>query len=128
MIYRTFWPRVAAFFFDNMLLIPLMVMQNNTPEAGLSPAAILILALQHSYFIIGHAQYGQTLGKRLLGLRVVLAHEHWAVGWLHAILRESISIAVSIFYSMPVIERAITSSTSWALIPGAVITLANALV
>lgn len=96
MVYQTFWSRVAARLIDAVLLIPLFIL-----EAQYDPLPVwllvTILVVEHAYFIIGHAQYGQTLGKRILGVRVVRAHQHLPIGWSHAIMRELLLIAVGIF-------------------------------
>ncbi len=122
MIYRTFWPRVAAAFIDTLLLWPLVIIQGSKNNDSLGLVSVMILVLQHSYYIIGHAQYGRTLGKRLLGLKVVRTHHHLPVSWKHAFLRESLWIAVSIVYSFPYFQ----SAPDWAAIPGFVIIFGDA--
>lgn len=122
MIYRTFWPRVAAAFIDSLLLWPLLFVQISHPDSPLGITAITIMVLQHSYYIIGHAQYGQTLGKRILGLKVVRAHQQLPLTWANAIMRELLWIVVSIIYSIPAIQQA----PEWVSIPGMVLIFGDA--
>jgi uncharacterized RDD family membrane protein YckC len=122
MIYKTFWPRVAAAFIDTLLLWPLLIIQTNKVNESLGLVSVTILVLQHSYYIIGHAQYGRTLGKRLLGLKVVRTHQQLPLTWKHAFMRESLWIVVSIIYSIPYFQTA----PEWTAIPGFVIVLGDA--
>lgn len=123
MIYKTFWSRVVAAFIDTVLLWPLFIIQSNKSTDALSFAAICILILQHSYYIIGNAQYGRTLGKRLLSLKIVRAHQQLPIGWGEAFMRESLWIFLSILYSLPYFQ----SPMGWTTIPGAVIIFGDAL-
>jgi uncharacterized RDD family membrane protein YckC len=122
MIYKTFWPRVAAAFIDSLLLWPLLIIQSNKTNDSLGMLSIMILLLQHSYYIIGHAQYGQTLGKRILSLKVVRAHQHLPLTWKHAIMRELLWISVSAIYSLPYFQ----SAPDWMAVPGFVIIFGDA--
>ena len=97
MIYQTFWSRAAAAIIDTFLLFPLILIGNQQGTSSLDWKSVSIIVLQHTYFIIGHAQYGQTLGKKLLGVKVVRTHEHLPIGWIDAIKRESLHIIVTIY-------------------------------
>jgi uncharacterized RDD family membrane protein YckC len=124
MVYQTFWLRAVAVIIDSLLLWPLAILESN--NAGKSPGviSILILVLQHSYYIIGHAQYGQTLGKRLMGLKVVRTHELLPLQWKHAIWRQMLWILLSVVYSFIDLETAQT----WVIIPALVIFSADTLI
>jgi uncharacterized RDD family membrane protein YckC len=98
MIYHTFWSRVAAAFIDTLLLWPLILIAQTVKPGTWDLVTITILVLQHSYYIIGHAQYGQTLGKKLVGVRVVMAHEHLPLKWKNAIMRELLRVILSAAY------------------------------
>ena len=123
MIYRTFWPRVAAAFIDSLLLWPLLFIQTGIARGSLNLVSVTILVLQHSYYIIGHAQYGQTLGKRILGLKVVRAHQHLPLTWSNAILRELLWIMVSVVYSIPAVQQA----PDWVSVPGFILIFGDAI-
>lgn len=98
MLYRTFWQRVVASFIDGALLLALFLFDRNGMAANSLFAGILVLVLQHSYYIIGHAQYGQTVGKRLVNVRVVRAHQQLPARWKEAVMRELLWIVVSIMF------------------------------
>ena len=93
MRYSTFWPRAGAALIDSLILSPLIII-DFTVIAW--PWLVASAILQHAYTIIGHALYGQTVGKRIVGIMVVRAHEHLAVRWSDALLRETFWIATTI--------------------------------
>ncbi len=97
MLYNTWWLRLAAILFDQLFLLPLSFIGNGQPNV-VNWLTIAVIFLSHSYFIIGNAQYGYTLGKRLLGLKVVSAHKHLPITWMQAIRRELLWIALSAYY------------------------------
>jgi uncharacterized RDD family membrane protein YckC len=45
-----------------------------------------------AYFIVMHARTGQTLGKRLFGVRVVRAADESGISWKQSVLRETPSL------------------------------------
>lgn len=122
MLYNTIGLRFIAILFDNLLLLPLMFVSRGENENFTWITAVILL-LEHTYFIIGHAQYGQTLGKRFLGLKVVRAHQHLPIGWKHAIMRELLWIALSLIYTLWLTDPEV----KWAMIPGMVIILSDTL-
>ena len=121
MRYRTFWPRVAAALIDSLILSPLIII-DFTVTAWIWLAASAIV--QHAYSIIGHALYGQTVGKRLMRVMVVCAHEHLAVSWSDALLREIFWIATTI--AVLVTER--TVMENYGVTTVSIIILCNILV
>jgi len=124
MVYKTFWLRAVAAFLDSLLLWPLIIMQSNSEGSTLGLLGVMILILQHSYYIIGHAQYGRTLGKRLLGLKVVRTHHHLPLKWKHAIWRQMLWIVISIGYSLVDMKN----PSQWIAIPGISLILLDALI
>ncbi len=100
MVYNTWWLRVAAIIIDQLFLLPLSFIGNGQQPGVINWVTITLLVLSHSYFIIGNAQYGYTIGKRLMGLKVVSAHEHLPITWLQAIRRELLWIALSVYYAV----------------------------
>ena len=93
MRYRTFWPRVGAALIDSLILSPLIIIDFTVNSWVWLVASAIV---QHAYSVIGHALYGQTVGKRVTGVMVVRAHEHLKVRWSDALLRETFWIATTI--------------------------------
>jgi uncharacterized RDD family membrane protein YckC len=42
------------------------------------------------YLVIGHGRYGQTIGKRLMGIQVLSVNEQEVIGYRNAFLRECV--------------------------------------
>lgn len=124
MVYQTFWLRAVAAIIDSLLLWPLVILGSNNAGKSLDAISTLILVLQHSYYIIGHAQYGRTLGKRLMGVKVVRTHEHLPLQWKHAIWRQMLWIVMSAVYSVIDLEHAQT----WVMLPALAIFFADTLI
>jgi uncharacterized RDD family membrane protein YckC len=68
---HTDWPRRRAIVIDNILLGVVFYVLNGAFRGYLG-AAVLTLALGLTYFFVAEATTGQTLGKRMMGLRVVM--------------------------------------------------------
>jgi uncharacterized RDD family membrane protein YckC len=96
--YAGFWPRLAATLTDTLLVVPLTM-------AGLSVSlhshAVALLvwvplnAAGLAYEVFFHATRGQTLGKRLLGIRVIKLSGD-PIGWRGALIRSSVGIALTL--------------------------------
>jgi uncharacterized RDD family membrane protein YckC len=75
--YRLFWRLFLAQWIDYLLLLqPLTWLYDLLmPHLTWPPAATLWYGLHNyvafAYFVLLHARYGQTLGKRLLGIKVL---------------------------------------------------------
>ena len=124
MVYQTFWLRAIAALIDGLLLWPLVIIESNAPGHPSLFISVMILVLQHSYFIIGHAQFGRTLGKRLMGLKVVRTHELLPLRWQHAIWREMLWIVLSAAYLFVDPETA----PQWTIIPAMVVFFTDTLI
>lgn len=124
MIYQTFWSRVGAAIVDTLLLWPLILIGNSGEPGRWDLVTVTVIVLQHSYYIIGHAQYGQTLGKKLVGVKVVRAHEHLPLKWKHAIMRELLWIILTITYSLSYFRE----PDPWLMVPGGIIIFADCLI
>jgi uncharacterized RDD family membrane protein YckC len=123
MVYQTFWLRAVASFIDGLLLLPLFI-NSDDQQNSLGLISIMTLILQRSYFIIGHAQYGQTLGKRIMGVKVVRAHQLLPLKWKHAVWREMPLIVLVVAYSFVDVKTA----PAWVGIPLLAIVSADALI
>lgn len=102
MRYGGFWRRVFASFIDGLILLPfsalLMYTQGISKEMGIwisLPAALLF----SSYYIFMHWQYGATLGKRMLSLRVVDEYHEREISFVSALLRGSFYLAFAVILS-----------------------------
>ena len=88
--YRTFLPRVVALIIDNLVFLPLMLI--NYLISGLEPTLVLYLwlliaSLAHPFYtFLMHGFYGQTLGKMAMNVKVVNTAEH-SINFHQAVLR-----------------------------------------
>ncbi|MFB4296044.1 RDD family protein [Actinomadura sp. NTSP31] len=49
---------------------------------------VVVILLGFAYYTVQHARWGQTLGKRAVGIRVVRAGDHTAAGWGQIVVRQ----------------------------------------
>jgi uncharacterized RDD family membrane protein YckC len=94
MNYATFWQRFAALWIDFFVLLPLMVL--NWWLQALSKVAALVVLLPMAvlflaYTIYCHGRFGQTIGKRVMNIRVVRTNGQ-RIGWWEAWLRSSFDV------------------------------------
>ena len=90
--YNTFWRRLGAVVIDSIVLLPLTFLDTYSEVSankvlfyiGLSISSFISI----SYFIILHAKYGQTLGKKLMKVKVLDIDEASLLGIKRAIIRE----------------------------------------
>ncbi len=91
------WRRIVALLVDGLIMgfpigfiigIWLATTQPESTEDVSIPAAFLLLNLAAVvYQVVGVALWGQTLGKKMLGIRVVSAQDLSQPGWWRAIRR-----------------------------------------
>jgi len=98
--YDTAWQRVLACFVDGILFVPLLPLLYycSLPErspAVIASASILWWVFGYSYLIISIALFGQTLGKKLLGIKVLAAATRRLPTLKQAVLRVSCAMAFS---------------------------------
>jgi uncharacterized RDD family membrane protein YckC len=96
--YATFWQRFAAMWIDFFVVLPLMVVQGflESVSKGAAVALVIPMAVPYAaYSIYCHGRFGQTVGKRGMGIRVVrTTGEH--IGWREAWLRSSVELFLSV--------------------------------
>ncbi len=99
MRYGTFWQRVAASLIDALVLLPLWVavewISGSSTAVAMSlllPAALLWIGYD-TYF---HARFGQTVGKRVMGIQVVRLDGN-VIGWREAWLRSAVDALYYMF-------------------------------
>jgi uncharacterized RDD family membrane protein YckC len=92
--YQTFGKRFLSSVIDGFIFLPFAFLINyNFIDQNASAYliyTILYLTLFTSYVVIGHGKYGQTLGKKLMGVKVLDLNEINVIGYKRAFLRESV--------------------------------------
>ena len=99
--YRTFWPRFWAGWIDALVFLPLWPVdswiENATKNSPAVAAAwFVVSALLFDIYSVGmHARYGQTLGKMVVGVKVLdLGGGKLSLG--QALLRDSVLIILNV--------------------------------
>ena len=92
--YNTFGKRFAAAIVDGIIFMPVGYLLNyltsfDTISYGIISSLINTFAWT-AYFVIGHGKYGQTLGKRLMDVKVLSLDEKNTIGYKKAFIRESV--------------------------------------
>jgi uncharacterized RDD family membrane protein YckC len=90
--YRTFWKRFTAAIIDSIVLWPLTLI-NGYVEGSSNGylfiiGSLLFSAIYLAYFIILHGIYGQTLGKKIMSIKVIDINEVSPIGIKRATIRE----------------------------------------
>ncbi len=97
--YQTFSKRLGAGIIDGIVFMPISLsfatVRNNS-IASFTLCALVETVLYKAYMVVGHGKYGQTLGKRLVGIKVFDLQEKNMIGYKNAFLRESIWFFVAI--------------------------------
>jgi uncharacterized RDD family membrane protein YckC len=127
--YRTFWPRYWAGVIDGLVLLPLGGMSLwFWYRGGSAPEKVTWLVLATfgglAYSIVLHAIWGQTLGKRLMGIRVLdVSGNRLSVP--QAFMRDLIGIVLALWGFPAQLDRmvhgfstqaATTGRTDWLLV------------
>lgn len=82
--YATFWQRIKAGFIDLAILMPIFFLQQGAyfgqtgkeipSTISYEIAGLITTTLWFAYFLIMYVEYGgQTIGKRKVGIRVIMA-------------------------------------------------------
>src|ERR1044071_7708561 len=99
--YRTFWRRLWTGWIDAVVLLPILAL-DRWIWAHVASAGLLFLwhalhmNLGIAYTVIGHAIWGQTVGKRITGVKVMQVSGE-RLGLKRALLRESPWLAIGVF-------------------------------
>ncbi len=92
--YRTFWPRLIAGFIDGLVLMPIALIEKLFTSSDPSTQVVVEWAIvSHSaywvYNVLMHGYYGQTVGKKVAGIKVVDITES-PISLRQAFLREGV--------------------------------------
>jgi uncharacterized RDD family membrane protein YckC len=99
--YSTFAARFLAGMIDGLVFIPIALVGAfviNSPDDGVALFLVWSAIGYSSYWLYSvllHARYGQTLGKRVMGVRVLDVSESRIPTLLQAILRDSVYIVLN---------------------------------
>ena len=98
--YSTFWQRFWAGFVDALVFLPLALLDGWMLDPARPAAVILAWALvSYSsfwvYSVLMHARYGQTLGKKATGVRVLDVSEQNIPSLRQAFLRDIRNVVTS---------------------------------
>ncbi|ANH80064.1 hypothetical protein A8C56_02860 [Niabella ginsenosidivorans] len=85
--YHTFWRRLAAAIIDGIILFPLTFLYN-TSNGYFYIGIIAESVLSILYFVVLQGKYGQTLGKKIMSIKIFDITETKPIGFKKAILRE----------------------------------------
>lgn len=103
--YQTTGKRILASIVDGIVFMPISLLCANFAQSQYEALRITGCLFETVcwgfYIVIGHGKYGQTLGKKLMQIKVLDISEKSCIGYKRAFIRESIwfaSIIVSFIY------------------------------
>ncbi len=107
--YQTVWRRFWAGGVDFLVISPLWALAMAASAWPLPPATKIALTVVysmcvHAYSVLMHWRFGATVGKLVLGVRVVDAHGG-AISFRQALFRDAISIVLSAYSVIVEIAR-----------------------
>jgi len=90
--YNTFGKRFIAGLIDGLIFLPFVILDNKFEDTTNKPLFIG-WTLFHTicwtlYLVISHGKYGQTIGKRLMGIKVLDINEQGVINYKNSFLRE----------------------------------------
>lgn len=96
--YQTLPRRLVATLIDAVLVVPLYFLFTYLTSLGeqtLSIVTVISLPIYpYIYTVLLHGRYGQTLGKKLMSLKVVQATDESSVNYVQAFLRVLVPICI----------------------------------
>jgi uncharacterized RDD family membrane protein YckC len=113
--YRTFWRRFGAGVVDGLILLPITFLDGWFFSEGFSGwinliyYALFSFPLGYAYYIFMHGRYGQTVGKRVAGVKLLALNEG-PLGYKRAFLRDSVPLLLGmgfILYDAPQILQGV---------------------
>ena len=97
------WKRLVALMVDNLLLyvVTVLVVRSGSSGAVTTLRFVAELTLTFCYFGYLNGVPGQTVGKRLLGIRCVDADTGGAIGFRRGLLRQGVVALLSLAFLVP---------------------------
>jgi uncharacterized RDD family membrane protein YckC len=101
--YKTFANRFLAGIIDGLIFIPFFIIgemffaDKYTSQLWLNLSETVLYTV---YVVVGHGKYGQTIGKKVMKIKVLDLEESNLIGYKRAIIRESIWILISLSLSV----------------------------
>lgn len=99
--YNTFGKRFVAGLIDGMVFLPFSLLINHcehTADKTTFLVSILCSIICWTlYVVMGHGRYGQTIGKRLMDIKVFDIQEQNIIGYKRAFYREAVWFFAAIF-------------------------------
>lgn len=90
--YNNFWRRFVAAIIDSLILWPLSFINGSLEDSPnrviFSVGGLVFSVIYLTYFIVLHAKYGQTVGKKIMDIKVIDINEVSLIGFKRAIMRE----------------------------------------
>jgi uncharacterized RDD family membrane protein YckC len=107
--YQTFWPRFWAGWIDALVFLPLYFVDSSVQGTTAAPIVLALWFVLYTfstdvYTVAMHARYGQTLGKMLMGVKVLDLSET-RLSLRQALLRDVVPIAFSLIAVMSGVPR-----------------------
>ncbi len=95
--YGTFWGRLAAGILD-AIATGLAIYAVGFMLGMESKAAVYFSEFfPFAYSVVLHGRYGRTIGKKLMGLKVIDKSERKEIGYKQAFIRDAIPILITLF-------------------------------
>lgn len=96
--YHTFWKRLAAGIIDGIIFIPLYYFADFITDNNLLRIFLrfVVFVLSATYSILLHGKYGQTIGKKVLKIKVYSLDEQSIIGLKRAFYRDSIWVITEV--------------------------------
>lgn len=98
--YRTIAARIVAGLIDAIVVLPFIGVMYlvDMPDISLWLVGMAMHVVNTAYFVILHGRNGQTLGKRVMNVRVVNANNETRISYRQSIWRESPLIAINLVF------------------------------
>lgn len=128
--YNTVMRRIMSLVLDKLLLLPLIALPvylHKSPFGLVRGSVLIAFAISILspliYFIVLHALYGQTGGKRVCNIRVMDYNEQSICRWWQAGIRELVPflLLLGVALSTRRIEAVFVAGVAWALLNLAVV-------
>ena len=97
--YANLGKRLVAAIFDEIILVLVIYLTEESIDLPFLENSILTATMYSSYFILLHHKQGQTLGKKIMSIKVVSnTNENNYISLLNSFKRDSIPYLLNIFW------------------------------